>query len=52
MNKEEKSKDTLHRVSGKRLRTEVERWDAIVARVTRSRLERIERDSGMSRRWK
>ena len=42
--KGEKSKDDQYRVSGKRLKAEVERWDEVVARVTRSRLERLERD--------
>ena len=39
-----KSNDEKYRVSCKKLRAEVERWDEIVARVTRSRLERLERD--------
>ena len=42
--KKGKSKDDQYRVSGKRLKAEVERWDELVARATRNRLERIERD--------
>ena len=39
-----KSNDEKYRVAGKKLRAEVERWDELVARATRNRLERLERD--------